>query len=323
MRKLITVFLTVLVSSGFFIVNDLTAGGATSYPNGAEDFMSGAVPPPGNYFLWYSFFYHSNSFKSDTGHDYTFGPLSDIRISSWANAYRFIHVTKLKILGANLGFHVFLPTVYADYDFGGEFNPLDDDKFGLADIIIDPFILSWHTPYFHWVFGVDIYIPTGRFDRETDMLNLTSKVWTFEPALAFTWLPGPFDVSCKFMYDFNSFNNDHIVNAYEGLNMNRPELISTESKLEPGQEFHFDYAVGYNITPSLTAGASGYFYKQVTSDRIDDHEVSHMKGRVFSIGPTLKVGHKNISVTIKGLWEMAAKNRPQGNSVWLKLLYIF
>jgi hypothetical protein len=35
-----------------------TEGGGGVYPNGAEDFMSGALPPPGTYFLDYANFYH-------------------------------------------------------------------------------------------------------------------------------------------------------------------------------------------------------------------------------------------------------------------------
>ncbi len=34
-----------------------TEGGGGAYPNGVEDFMSGALPPPGTYFLNYLTYY--------------------------------------------------------------------------------------------------------------------------------------------------------------------------------------------------------------------------------------------------------------------------
>ncbi|WP_303700226.1 hypothetical protein [Flexistipes sinusarabici] len=47
-------FLIVAISLlTFFSSSTLYAGGGGSYPNGAEAFMSGAVPPPGLYFINY------------------------------------------------------------------------------------------------------------------------------------------------------------------------------------------------------------------------------------------------------------------------------
>ncbi|MDA0321808.1 MAG: hypothetical protein O2923_03700 [Verrucomicrobia bacterium] len=37
-----------------------TEGGGGAYPNGAEGFMTGALPPPGNYLVDYSLFYSAN-----------------------------------------------------------------------------------------------------------------------------------------------------------------------------------------------------------------------------------------------------------------------
>ncbi|RJP55917.1 MAG: hypothetical protein C4541_13500 [Candidatus Auribacter fodinae] len=299
------------------------AGGATTYPNGAEDFLSGALPPPGDYGIWYSIFYHANGFKDNSGHDYSFGPRSDIRITTWANALRWIHVSDVTLFGASTGFHLFLPTVQAEFDFGHEFNVFDDEKFGFSDLIFDPLLLGWHFKNLHIVAGVDIYVPTGRYDHETDILNLSSKVWTFEPALAFTWLPGPFDISVKLMYDFSTINNDHRIDPYEALALNQPGLAGTEASLRPGQEFHFDYNAGYNFNKCFALGVNGYFYRQMTDDRIDHNYVHNMKGRTFAIGPVAKYNYQRFSFVAKALWEMETNNRPQGQSTWLKVIYVF
>jgi len=44
------IFLTVLISASVW------AGGGGSYPEGAESFMVGAVPPPGFYFKNYAYY---------------------------------------------------------------------------------------------------------------------------------------------------------------------------------------------------------------------------------------------------------------------------
>ena len=42
-----------------------TEGGGGAYHNGAEDFMTGALPPPGNYFINYFNYYSADKFKKD------------------------------------------------------------------------------------------------------------------------------------------------------------------------------------------------------------------------------------------------------------------
>lgn len=105
-------------------------------------------------------------------------------------------------------------------------------KRGLGDIIVDPFILGWHTRYFHIIAALDIYMPTGEYDKHRPV-NVGKNFWTFEPILAITFLhPSGFSASVKAMYDFNTTNNDYINPA-----------TGKETSLKPGQEFHFDYAV--------------------------------------------------------------------------------
>ncbi len=55
---------TVLAGTAF-----ATEGGGGAYPNGAEDFMAGALPPPGTYFKNYLVYYTSSNFKDNNGND--------------------------------------------------------------------------------------------------------------------------------------------------------------------------------------------------------------------------------------------------------------
>ncbi|MFZ3048840.1 MAG: transporter [Desulfatirhabdiaceae bacterium] len=299
------------------------AGGSGAYPNGAEDFMSGAAPPPGTYFLFYSNFYSADRYKDNEGNNYDAGPLADVDINVWANVFRFLHVTDIKILGGNYAFHTFVPFVNMDFEFGAPFDSFSDTRFGLGDIIVDPFILTWHTKQFHWVAGLDIFLPTGEYNEEKEPINPGNNVYTFEPVFAVTYLNGPWDVSVKFMYDISTDNDDYIITPGEAGAIGNPGLAGQTGSLTPGQEFHFDYAVGYNLSPEWTVGINGYVYEQITDDEIEGISVNDMKGSVIAVGPAIKYNYRNMSFILKSLWETEVENRPAGSSTWLKLVVAF
>lgn len=271
-----------------------TENGLGAYQNGAECFMAGAVPPPGTYFLNYFMFYTADKFKIKDGPDV---PHFDAKVT--ADILRLIHVTKHQILGGFWGVHVFLPFVNVDLTTPGG----SDTKFGIGDIIVDPFILSWHTKNWHFATGLDVYIPTGAYNNK-DIANIGRNYWTFEPLFGFTYVSdGGFEVSSKFMYDFNTENNDK-------------DYLS-------GQEFHFDYLVGYNIKP-WGIGLSGYYYKQITDDKQNGEKVPDgFKGQVFALGPSIKYDYNNMTFNLKYQKEMSVENKPEGDKFWFKFVYAF
>ncbi len=295
---------------GFFLVfNSLVfAGGGDHYPNGAEDFLVGAAPPPGFYFVDYNYFYFADEFKDNSGDTINKGPLDDFSLRIYANVLRFIYVTKYRILGANYAAHIFIPWVEVNANCKG----FHVHKKGLGDIIIDPFILTWHSKYVHAVLGVDIYVPTGEYDKYRP-INIGKNFWTFEPVFALTFfLPKNFSLSFKFMYDFNTTNNDWI-NPQTGK----------ETSLKPGQEFHFDYALGFSPVKWLRFGITGYYYQQTTDDEIDGKDVENNRGKAFAIGPGVKIDYKRFMFVLKSQYEFGVKNRPSGRNVWFKVYYIF
>jgi len=272
-----------------------TENGGGAYPNGAEDFMSGAVPPPGTYFLNYLTYYTANKFKIKDD-----GDIPNFELHVTAEVLRLLYVTKEQVLGGFWGMHIFVPFV----DVNVTLPVGSQSKFGLGDIIVDPFILSWHSKNWHFATGIDTYIPTGSFNTD-NLANPGSNYWTFEPLVAFTYLSDSgIEVSSKFMYDFNTKNND-------------TDYLS-------GQEFHFDYTVGYHFG-NWSVGLGGYYYKQVTDDTQYGNTVGPdgFKGQVFAIGPQVKYDYKNMSFILKYQKEMAVENKPEGDKFWFKFVYAF
>ena len=70
-------------------------------------------------------------------------------------------------------------------------------------------------------------------------------------------------------------------------------------------------------------GAVGYFYQQVTDDRISGNDVENRRGRVFAVGPGLKYNFKNLSFIGKVYFETLTRNRNEGVSSFFKLIYTF
>jgi hypothetical protein len=298
--------LSVLTSANVYA----TEGGGNAYPLGAEDFMSGAVPPPGYYFINYFLYYSADELNNKDGDNVD----NAFDVDAVVNTFRFIYVTKQKIFGGFWGVHMFVPLWYKDVTATTPGGVMSDDKIGLGDIIVDPFILSWHFKNWHLATGVDIYMPTGSYDRE-DFVNISRNYWTFEPIFAFTYISdGGFEVSSKFMYDFNTENSD-----------------SPSGDYQSGQEFHFDYAVGYKVS-NWNLGVAGYYYKQITDDEINGQTVpanesrgfdEGFKGQTFAVGPAVKYNYKNMSFTLKYLWETAVEHRAEGSDLWFKFVYAF
>ena len=177
-----------------------TEGGGGAYANGVEDFMTAALPPPGTYFMNYLNYYRATSLKDGSGRD----AMPKFDLNAVANVFRFVHVSERQILGASWGMHIFLPLAYVDVDA----TPGSDSRSGLGDILFSPMVLGWHFKNFHVVAAVDTYVPTGEYDKNR-LANIGRHYWTFEPACAVTYLAdNGFEVSGKFMYDFNLKNSD-------------------------------------------------------------------------------------------------------------------
>jgi hypothetical protein len=299
------------------------AGGGQSYPNGAEAFMSGAVPPPGIYFIDYMYYYSADTMKDDNGDD--IAAFDDVSVL--ANVFRGLWVSEKTILGANYGQHIFVPVLDVDLSFHAPVGPQHSTSYDDTDIpyvIYSPMVLSWHLQQgkLHIAASLaDIYIPAGQDDG--NMATVGHNFWTIEPVVAVTYMLDSWSFSAKFMYDFNT-SQDDFATVY-GVQVDR----------DPGDEFHVDYSVSYGFSKSLRVGVNGYYYTQTSDDSYDldasipapvqdllrNDEGNH--SRVFAVGPGIWYNYKNMFFSLRNQWEMAARNKTEGYNIWGKFTYAF
>ncbi|OMQ32263.1 transporter [Pseudomonas putida] len=282
--------LTVIALSGG--LTHASEQGGSSYPMGAENYMAGAMPPPGVYGQLFASHYEADTFRGNHGQKL---PMDfDIRVDCIAP--RLIWVTEQQILGGNLGFHIIVPLVDLKVSLNGQ----SQSNSGLGDIIFAPALGYHFSEKMHAVFAVDTIAPTGRYDRN-DLANTGRNYWVFEPVVALSYVdPQGLNVDVKTMYDFNRKND-------------ATDYLS-------GQELHMDYAVGWGLGNGWVVGVGGYALWQTTDDRQNGQTVEDNKGRSLAIGPSIKyTSKKGWFLTAKWQDETQVRNRPDGNAYWLKL----
>ncbi len=301
-------------------------GGGNQYPGGNEDFMAGALPPAGTkLFLNYFTTYNASNFKDNSGHNVTIPGLGklDFNLQVVANVFRYVDVTKLKVLGGDFVWHVIVPVAYSHAslsaglaDLGGQSKTaLGDIEFGVG--------VQWHpTKTFHHIAAFDFVAPTGRYNKD-DTVNIGRNYWSFNPIWVFTYLgdkdspiPG-FEVSSKFLYWINTTN--------------------TDTNYLSGQEFSFDYLVGQHFGP-WGVGVNGHYLYQTTDDKQHGSTAVNPfsgiadgnRGRYFSIGPIVqynlppnKPAILPACITLKYQKEVYSQNRPYGDHFWLKSIWAF
>ncbi|QUN06986.1 transporter [Shewanella yunxiaonensis] len=282
-----------LLSSALFVSGAMaTEGGGGIYPNGAEGFLSGALPPPGLYLLQYVNHYSASKLADANGNAL---PIN-MKLDATATVNRMVYQTDIGVFGGQLGFYSLIPLAHASAtSLVGS-----GTKSGLGDITVGPYV-SWHfNKNWHAAAAVDFDMPTGEYNKN-DFVNLGRNYWAFEPVFVVTYLAdNGIEVSTKFMYDFNTKNDD--------------------TDYKSGNEFHIDYAAGYHYK-QWTFGLSGYYYTQVTADSGSGATNGDYKGKVNGIGPSIKYdGSSGMSIELKYQNEFGAENKTEGEKLWAKIV---
>ncbi len=298
MRKTI---LTIALVVGLAIPAQILAGESSS-ALGAEGYFAGALPPPGAHFINYLMYYHAGELKDDKGDK---API-DFKVDAVADILRGIYISDITILGANLGWHLIVPLAYQKLEIKDvpSFMAVDESRASIGDIDFSPFLLGWHTELFHIVAALDIFAPTGQYDKD-HAVNIGCNHWTFEPAVAVSMIhPSGLSASVKLMYDIHTENSDN--------------------DLKTGDQFHLDYNAAFMIVDNFRLGVCGYYLIGVQDDELDGSKVSDSKEQVLAVGPSAMYSfNPGLHLIAKVQFETIAENRPEGTKGWLKVVYSF
>jgi len=290
-RLLITTAALSAASRGFaFAVASLPVG--SHYPVGAEGLKGGSLPPPGVYLRDYNFFYSATTVPGL--------PLLTANISAYVQAPRLIWITPLEILGANYGLDVIVPFAEKDVRVG----PFRGDNFNLADIQIEPLLLSWHLKQFDLAAGYAVWAPSGNFDYSPinpvkALASPGNGYWSHMFTLGGVWYPDE-----KKTWAFSVLNRYEICQEQD------------QSHITPGNTYTIEWGLSKAVTPTVDVGLVGYFQQQVTKDSGSIY-ASRDLARVAGVGPEISAFCSKLGVftSLRYVYETDAKARPQGQTV--------
>jgi hypothetical protein len=262
------------------------------YPVGAEGINGASLPPPGIYVRDYNFFYTAG--KVD-------GLPVDLDIFAYVQAPRLIWITQQEILGANYGMDVIAPFAYKDVRLPG----VSGYQFNIADIQIEPLLLSWHEKQFDFAAGYAVWVPTGNFDTSSEIKYLTSPgngYWSHMLTLGGVWHPDEaktWSLSLLGRYEI-CHEQDH-------------------THVTPGNMATLEWGFSKSVAPGVDVGLIGYYQQQITEDSgsVASHDLSHVVG----VGPEVSVlwAKLGLFTSLRYVYEADVKDRPQGHTITLTL----
>lgn len=293
-RRLGVMLPAITALSSLTVLAHATEGGGGAYANGSEGFMTGAMPPPGSYLVSYNTYYSADRFANSNP------AFDDFSVSTTATILRAIHVTDKTILGGNWAMHAFLVAADVNVDMG---HGARQSKAGMGDFIFSPLAVGWHSGNWHWIAAVDLYLPTGRYDKD-NLANIGRNYVTVEPLFAFTYRnPAGYEFSMKTMFDHNYENRD--------------------TRYRSGNELHADFVAAKHFG-NWGVGLGGYAYRQLSGDSGEGAVLGDFKGRAMALGPQVTyTSSSGLNLQARYQREFDVLNRPEGDKLWLNVAMRF
>ena len=227
-------------------------------------------------------------------------------IFAYVQAPRLIWMTKQEILGANYGMDVIVPFAYKNFKIGGA----SEENFNLADIQVEPLLLSWHQKQFDFAAGYAVWVPSGNFDYSpvNPLKSLTSPgngYWSHMLTLGGVWYPDE-------------------KKTWAVSLLNRYEICQEQDKthITPGNMFTLEWGLSRTVAPGVDLGLIGYYQQQVTKDSSSGSlRAATSRTEVIGVGPEISALCKQLGVitSLRYVYEADAKDRPQGHTITLTL----
>jgi anthranilate 1,2-dioxygenase (deaminating, decarboxylating) large subunit len=282
---------------------------------GLTTFLDGGLPAgPGWYIQQYFQDYRADHLKDQRGDDL---PLPRQDLHYQVAVTQLSYLSDLRLGNASLGLNAVLPVVTRmDLDDGLN-NAALKAQDGVGDLLVGPFIqfdpiMGPDGPRFVHRIELQVNLPTGKYD-EDQAINPGANAWSFNPYWAATyWFTPKWSASLRAHYLYNGKNEDPNY-SYGGAD-----------DIQAGQAVHANFATEYAVTPQLRLGINGYWLNQFTDTKIDGHEVSGRRERVWAIGPGAMYSFSQEDhLVVNAYFEQDVENRPEGSRVQVRYVHHF
>ena len=282
---------------------------------GLTSFLDGGLPAgPGWYLQEYFQNYSADKLRDKDGK--TLGlPKQDLDYQ--VAVTQLSYLSNLRLGNASLGLNMVLPVVTRMKVDDGLDNAALRGQTGMGDLLIGPFIqfdpiMGPDGPRFVHRIELQVNLPTGEYD-DKHAINPGNNAWSFNPYWAGTyWFTPKWTASFRAHYLYNGKNNDPA------------QSFGDVGDIQAGQALHSNFASEYAVTDQLRLGINGYWLKQISDTRIDGHEASGRREKVWAIGPGGMYSFSpNDHVFVNAYFEQDVENRPDGSRVQVRYVHHF
>ncbi len=243
---------------------------------------------PGWVLFNYGRWEHLASISDSKGNDVAAFRNPDIEVL--ASVLQSVWVSPLRVPCGGVGVNALIAVVNLSASFQQPGASLKASGTNIGDLTWGPFFQSKPTTLFQQPFSYrlefDVLTPVGRFNAQHD-LNQGSGFWSINPYVAFTFLPAKgVEITSRIHYLYN-FATNRIPNPPFN-----PNLIARTG--QAGQAFFWNYAASQRVSEHLALGLNGYYFQQISNDRLNGINLPHTRKNQVYIGPGL---HWEISST--------------------------
>ncbi len=293
-------------------------GGSGHYfPGSMASFMDGVSPVPA-LMLRYNFAYYDGAVDPSVTLPIAGEVTAGAHATSFANGITIFFAPSWGRLDErwNYAMSATVPLVSLDVEAnvmasGGEPSiRRQSEVTGLGDMILMPLMVNYHASADCNLSGrVAIIAPTGSYEVGR-LANTGKNFWTVEPTLGLVYLgqKNGREFSLFTGMDFNSENED--------------------TDYKSGTQFHVESTIAQHFAAAgglLGAGATGYWYEQITGDSGSGATFGGFEAKTIGIGPVVSyvrnVGGHDLLTELKWLTETETKRRLDGDTIFLKVMY--
>jgi hypothetical protein len=270
--------------------------------NGLTNFEDGFAVP-GWFLQEFANYYDADKFKDERGLTL---PGSN-HLIAFSTTTHVVYVSQQRFLGGWLAFEALQPWVHLQVDLA---NQPPSTVQGLADLTVGAGLQWAPIPIGSGIFAsrviLDVTAPTGRYNDQQPV-NLGNNLVVVEPYYAFTYEAGKLEFSARLHYFWNSVNHE-------------PFVGFGDKTVQPGQAFHMNYSVSYEVVHNVRVGFNGYWLQQLTDDKASDTNIPQSLERTVGLGAGIQIlsGHTSW-IHLNGYKEVDVRNRAQGFNVTLRI----
>jgi hypothetical protein len=257
---------------------------------------AGRIPPPGLYLVDQVVSYTADELRDRNGN---LIPIQSLELRASANAMGVSYTGRLPRDGLLVTVTAAVPV--AQFSINVPDRPeLSFDRFGLADIYIQPIQLGWQKDRFDLVGAYAIYLPSG-----------------ISPLAGGKGVSAG-QVTHQFSVGGSTYRGQSRSLFVSGLAGYELNLRKRNIDITRGDTFQVQGGVGVNrLNQTLELGVAGFGLWQVRDDRGSDLPavIRGARDRVFGLGPeaAMRVDSIHCQFRARYEWDTGVQSRPKGN----------